>query len=268
MTETFSPVETIIGNPACGLLLLCDHASNGLPPAYGDLGLPPGELSRHIGWDIGAADVTRALAKRFDAPAVMTRFSRLLIDPNRGADDPTLVMRISDGAIVPGNAYVDEAEIERRIGLYWRPYHDAISRGIDAILATGTVPIIFSVHSFTPSWRGTPRPWQVAFLSDKDRRVTERLIAHFRADPALTVGDNEPYDGSLEGDTLYAHATARGLPHVLVEVRQDLIATTQGAEAWAHRLGDSLEPLIADAALRRIEMHGSRSGPVKAANRR
>ena len=119
--SSFAPVETIEGALDGGLIVLCDHASNALPPEYGSLGLPPEQFERHIAYDIGAAAVTRALAARFRAPAVLTRFSRLLIDPNRGADDPTLVMKLSDGAIVPGNLHADGAEVARRVERFWRP---------------------------------------------------------------------------------------------------------------------------------------------------
>ena len=259
MTSVFEPVEILDGDIASGLLLLCDHASNALPPAYGSLGLPEAQLARHIGWDIGAADVTRALAAHFNAPAVLTRFSRLLIDPNRGADDPTLVMRLSDGALVPGNARAGAEEIAARLETYWRPYHSAITAHIDASLARGIAPIVFAVHSFTPIWRGVPRPWQVTLLWDKDPRIAQPLIRHFGADPAITVGDNEPYDGCLEGDTLYMHGTMRGLPHALVELRQDLIATREGARAWAARLADGLAPLLADPAIHHVKLYGSRA---------
>jgi predicted N-formylglutamate amidohydrolase len=123
------------------------------------------------------------------------------------------------------------------------------------------VPIILSVHSFTPVWRGVPRPWHVTLLWDKDPRVAQPMIAAFRKDPALIVGDNEPYDGCLEGDTLYQHATARGLPHALIELRQDLIGDEAGAREWARRTGDTLVPLLADTGLRRVAHYGSRAGP-------
>jgi predicted N-formylglutamate amidohydrolase len=257
---SFDPVETVPGRPESGLLLLCDHASNALPPAYGTLGLPAAELARHIGWDIGAAATTRALAEKFAAPAILTRFSRLLIDPNRGPDDPTLVMRLSDGSLVPGNARIGRDEIERRLKLYHEPYHAAIRAALDDLLHRQVVPIVFSVHSFTPIWRGVPRPWQVTFLWDKDPRVARPMIAALRQDPSLIVGDNQPYDGCLEGDTLYRHATARGLPHVLVELRQDLVASRAGALGWAARLAAALAPLLADPSIRRIQHFGSRAG--------
>lgn len=261
VTALFEPVETLRGDPACGLLLLCDHASNALPAEYGSLGLPQSELARHIGWDIGAAEVTRALAARFGAPAILTRYSRLLVDPNRGPDDPTLVMRLSDGALVPGNARVDEAETAHRIATFHEPYHRAIEAQIDATLAQGIVPVVFAVHSFTPVWRGASRPWHVTLLWDLDPRIARPMIEAFRRDPALVVGDNEPYDGCLEGDTLYRHATMRGLPHALIELRQDLVADRAGVADWANRVGDALVPLLADGSIRRVEHHGSRAGP-------
>src|SRR5271165_4760027 len=154
-------VEWISGRLDAGVLFICDHASNAVPEGYGALGLPPAEFERHIAYDIGAAAVTRRLAELIGAPAILSRFSRLLIDPNRGADDPTLVMRLSDGAIIPGNAAISEAEIERRLALYWRPYRDAISQSVEAMMKSGRIPAILSIHSFTPTWRGSPRPWEV-----------------------------------------------------------------------------------------------------------
>jgi predicted N-formylglutamate amidohydrolase len=252
-------VEIVPGDRSCGLLLLCDHASNRLPPEYGSLGLAPSELSRHIAWDIGAAEVTRDLAARFGAPAILTRYSRILIDPNRGADDPTLVMRISDGALVPGNARADAVEIAARIERYHAPYHAAIRQEIDSTLASSVVPVVFAVHSFTPIWRGVQRPWHVTLLWDKDPRVAQLMIDRFRRDPALIVGDNEPYDGALEGDTLYQHATIRGLPHALIELRQDLVGDRLGAREWAERVQDALAPCLDDPAVRRIQHFGSRA---------
>ncbi len=255
----FEPVERIAGDPASGPLLLCDHASNALPAEFGSLGLPEHELARHIGYDIGAAALTRALAGAFGAPAILTRYSRLLIDPNRGADDPTLVMRLSDGALIPGNARIDAAGIAERTRRFHAPYHAAIAAALDETLAAGIVPIVFAVHSFTPVWRGLRRPWQVALLWDKDPRVAGPMIADFRRDPGLVVGDNEPYDGSLKGDTLYRHGTARGLPHALIEVRQDLIGTGEGVADWTGRIAAALRPLLADAGVRRIAHFGSRA---------
>ncbi len=255
----FQPVERIEGGPDNGLLLICDHASNALPPEYGSLGLPAEAFARHIAYDIGAAGVTRRLARLLHAPAVLSTFSRLLIDPNRGADDPTLVMRLSDGALIPGNARIDAAEIRRRRETYWRPYRDAIAREIDAMLAAQVTPAIVSIHSFTPVWKGAARPWHVSLLWDVDARLARPLIDSLRTERDLVVGDNEPYDGALEGDTMYDLGTKRGLPHVLIELRQDLIADEAGQIAWAETLARVLKPILAEPDLRRIVLHETRT---------
>jgi len=259
-TGDFEPVERIDGRADAGALVLCDHARNAFPPQYGTLGLPREALERHIAYDIGGAWLARRLAARLDAPALLSTFSRLLIDPNRGADDPTLVMRYSDGAIVPGNARVDEAEIDRRIRLYWRPYRDAVQAQTEAMLATGKPPAIVSVHTFTPSWRGVPRPWKVGVLWDADPRFPSALLAAL-AEGGLAsheIGDNEPYDGGLQGDTIDAVATARGLSNVLIEVRQDLVATQSEAEAWADRLADMIARALQTPGVREPRNFGSR----------
>ena len=149
------------------LLLLCDHASNALPAAYGALGLEPRLFETHIAYDIGAAHLTRTLAASYGAPAVLGRWSRLLIDLNRGRDDPTLVMKLSDGSLIPGNAAADAAEVQKRIREFHAPYHAAITREIDRLAA----PVLVSFHSFTPAWKGRPRPWQVGVLWDRDGRL-------------------------------------------------------------------------------------------------
>jgi predicted N-formylglutamate amidohydrolase len=263
VTADFPPFRTIAGDPASGLLILCDHAENRLPAEYGDLGLPPAEFRRHIAYDPGAAAVTVSLARRLGAPAVLSTFSRLLIDANRGEDDPTLVMRLSDGALIPGNAGIDAAEKERRIARFHAPYHAAVAAAVKAGLATGHPPAILSMHSFTPVWRGKMRPWHASILWDVDPRFAVPLIEALRADSELIVGDNEPYSGALTNDTMYRHATRRGLAHALVEIRQDLIGDEAGAEAWAERL----EPLVArlnrEPDLHVIRHFGSRSGPVE-----
>jgi predicted N-formylglutamate amidohydrolase len=244
----FSPVETIAGPLDAGVLLICDHASNALPQGYDALGLSAAALARHIAYDIGAAALTRALAARLNSPAVLSTFSRLLIDPNRGVDDPTLVMRYSDGAIVPGNARVDAAEIALRRARYWAPYREAVSATVEAMLATGEPPALISIHSFTPVWRGTPRRWKVGVLWDVDARVPAPLIAALANEADLQadgIGDNEPYDGALAGDTIDSIATARGLANALIEVRQDLIGDPDGVLAWADRLARLLAPILA-----------------------
>ena len=253
------PVERIAGRSDAGVLFLCDHASNAIPAPYGLLGLPPAALERHIAYDIGAADMTRRLAAQFAAPALLTTFSRLLIDPNRGADDPTLVMRLSDGSLVPGNARIGAAEIEDRRRRYWAPYRDAIAETIETMLATGEIPAIISIHTFTATWKAQPRPWQIGILWDSDARLAAPLIQALAA-AGITVGDNEPYDGALEGDTLDAEVTRRGLAGLLVETRQDLVASREAAFAWADRIAGVLGPLLAQPALRQIAFMPSRTG--------
>ncbi|KMO35271.1 N-formylglutamate amidohydrolase [Methylobacterium variabile] len=242
------PVETIPGDPACGLLLLCDHASNAVPPDLDHLGVAAPHFERHIAYDIGAAAVTRALARRLGAPALLTTFSRLIIDPNRGRTDPTLVMRLSDGAVVPGNARIGPEGVAERLARFYDPYDRAIDEAVAAAFAAGAPPAIVTVHSFTPAWRGVARPWHVGILWDRDDRLAGPLIAALRADPArFTVGDNQPYGGGLPGDTIDRHAMARGLPNALIEIRQDLIGDEAGAEDWAARFSALLGPLVARA---------------------
>lgn len=260
--EGFFPFAMVEGDPAAGLVLICDHAENRLPSRYGTLGLGPDALLRHISWDPGARAVTLSLARRLGAPAILSRFSRLLIDPNRGRDDPTLIMRLSDRTVIPGNLGIDAREREERIARYYQPYDDAIGRAIGLALATGVAPAVVSIHSFTPVWRGRGRPWQVGVLWDADPRLAQPLIERLRADGDLVVGDNEPYSGALSGDTLYRHATRRGLAHALIELRQDLISDENGVEAWAARLAAVLAELNRQPALREICHFGSRTGPV------
>tara|TARA_R110000868_G_scaffold99983_9_gene274902 strand:- start:6835 stop:7710 length:876 start_codon:yes stop_codon:yes gene_type:complete len=236
--------DIVEGNWNGGILLLCDHARNAIPPHYDNLGLPASELKRHIAYDIGMDTLTRRLARLLDVPAVLSTYSRLLIDPNRGEDDPTVLMRLSDGAVVPGNRHADAAEKEHRLALYHRPYHQAITVSIDHMMASGQSPVLISLHSFTPIWRGFARPWHAGVLWDKDDRATKSLIAALKEGGDLIVGDNEPYTGALTGDTMNRHGTQRGLSHALLELRQDLVDSEAGIELWAQRLAPILEQLL------------------------
>ena len=264
VVDDFPPFELVDGDPAAGALILCDHADNRLPREYGDLGLPAAELRRHIAYDPGAAAVTRSLARRLGAPAVLSTFSRLLIDPNRGEDDPTLIMRLSDGALVPGNAVVQAGERARRIARFHAPYHAAIDAAIERALVSGMPPVIVSVHSFTPVWRGAVRRWHAGVLWDRDPRIALPLIAALREEGDLVVGDNEPYAGALANDCMYRHASRRGLAHGLVEIRQDLIGETAGAEAWAARLARIVSDLNRLAGVHAIRRYGSNAGGLDA----
>ncbi|HEY5338559.1 MAG TPA: DUF1244 domain-containing protein [Rhizomicrobium sp.] len=224
------------------ILFLCDHASNAMPEAYGNLGLEEGAFAAHIASDIGAATVTRALAAAYGATAILARWSRLLIDLNRGADDPTLVMKLSDGRIIPGNRDAGDEEVAHRLAQFYRPYHAAITSEIAAMREMGTVPILISMHSFTPVWKGSKRPWDIGVLWDRDGRLAFPLMAALQR-AGFVVGDNEPYRGELEGDCMYVHGSLTGLPHVLIEMRQDLVATPDAAEKFAARL----KPVIGEA---------------------
>ncbi|MGH1417295.1 MAG: N-formylglutamate amidohydrolase [Hyphomicrobiaceae bacterium] len=235
--------EIVPGRADAGLIILCDHASNTLPDEYGTLGLDPKQLERHIAYDIGCEGVSRTLAKMLNAPAILTRYSRLLIDPNRGEDDPTLIMRISDGAVVPGNRHICSVERDKRLNTYYRPYHQAIDALIDQCQATGVTPTLFSIHSFTENWRGYSRPWHVGILWDQDARLAKPLLDVLAAQTDLVVGDNEPYSGEMHGDCMWQHGTCRNLPHAIVELRQDLIGSIDGQNHWATRLAQALRQL-------------------------
>jgi predicted N-formylglutamate amidohydrolase len=240
------PVEFWRGGGAAPLLITCDHAGNRVPRAHGDLGLTREELSRHIGRDIGAAEVSRRLAERLDAPAVLAGYSRLVVDCNREPDDPTSIPETSDGVAIPGNRGLSPQARHARHADIFVPYHAAITAWLEARLARGVVPAVLSVHSFTPVMGGTQRPWHVGILWDADPRIPVPLLESLRADPALVVGDNEPYSARVPpGYTDRHHAVARGLPHVAIELRQDLIADDRGAARWAEILGAALAPILA-----------------------
>jgi predicted N-formylglutamate amidohydrolase len=248
MTENACEAIAGRGDGGSPLLFLCDHASNALPPGFAMLGLEPALFATHIAYDIGAAALTRALATAYGAPALLGAWSRLLIDLNRGADDPTLVMKLSDGSIIPGNRNGDGAEVTRRIAAWHAPYHAAIAAELDRMgQENNRSAVVISIHSFTPSWKGHPRPWQVGILYDRDARLAVPLMARL-SEAGFIVGDNEPYTGALEGDTLYQHGTLRGLPHVLIEIRQDLIDSDAAAQAFALRLKPILDSALADMA--------------------
>jgi len=255
----FQPFEIIPGDPSRSLVILADHAMNRLPAEYGDLGLSAEAFTRHIAYDIGVEDVTRGLCARLGIPAVLGCFSRLLIDPNRGEDDPTLIMKLSDGMVIPANHPLSAEERERRLNLYHRPYHDTVSTVIaETWRKSGKAPLVISLHSFTHAWKGVDRPWHAGVLWDTDPRAALLLIEKLSADPALIVGDNEPYDGALRGDTMHRHCSMTGIAHGLLEIRQDLIADKAGVESWIDRLAPILASLTGQPELHEIELHGSR----------
>lgn len=244
------PVTVLNPQGRSPLLLVCDHASAAVPRSLDRLGLEEAQFGRHIAYDIGAADLTRRLSERFDAVAVLSGYSRLIVDPNRDLNDPTAMPVVSDDVVIPANRAIDHAEAQRRIDAIFTPYHEAVAAEVARKREAGTVPAMVSVHSFTPAMRGVARPWHIGVLWDRDPRIAVPLIGRLRADGRWVVGDNEPYSGRTTlGGTVETHATPAGLPNVLLEVRQDLIADPAGVELWARVIGDALEPILADPAL-------------------
>lgn len=248
------PAPFLLLNPEgrAELLLICDHAGQAVPASLGRLGLDEAVLARHIGWDIGAGAVTQRLAERLGAPAVLSSYSRLVIDCNRALDDPTSIPTISDGQVVPGNQELSAADKQARAEACFWPYHRALEAQLERAAGLGIVPAVISIHSFTPQMRGFDRPWHVGILWDRDPRMPVPLIAALSERVGLVVGDNQPYSArDPEGFTLRHHAVPRGLPHVLIELRQDEIATEAGADRFADHLEAALAPILADPLLYR-----------------
>lgn len=236
---TYSAFHTHGADRVGRWLITCDHASNTVPMDIngGNLGLDPIDMNRHIAYDIGALGVTRALADALNCPAISSNFSRLVIDPNRGMDDPTLLMRLYDGTIIPANRAADHAERQRRIDLCWQPYHTALTK-----LAQRPETAIVSIHSFTPQLKGrAKRPWEIGVLYAHDDRLANPLMDILRVTLDTPIGNNEPYAGHLPGDAVDQHALKHGRPNVLIEIRNDLIETPHSQQKWATLLAPLLE---------------------------
>ncbi|MEJ2516196.1 MAG: N-formylglutamate amidohydrolase [Gammaproteobacteria bacterium] len=230
-------------------LVVCDHASRRIPAALNNLGLDELALGRHIASDIGAAEVAERLAKRIDAPAVLAGYSRLVVDCNRQLQDPTSILAVSDGEFIPGNHGLSAEQKQERIRQFFDPYHDAIRRRIGSFERRGVTPALIAVHSFTPVFQETHRPWQVGILWDTDPRIPVPLMEGL-AERGVVVGDNEPYSGKAPSDfTIDHHAEAAGLPHVSIEVRQDLVEQPEGARRWGQLLADVLQPILSNPEL-------------------
>lgn len=239
--------EALNTTATSNVLVLCDHASNCVPSSVngGSLGISEPDMNRHIAFDIGARETALLIAEALKAPMLASRFSRLVIDPNRGEDDPTILMKIYDHTIVEGNRFANAAEKQRRIEAYHRPYHAAIDAALARVTSRGETPVMISIHSYTPQLNGRPkRPWHIGVLWDDDARIPVPLMAKLRENPEIVVGDNEPYSGELRGDTMYFHATKNGHPHVLIELRHDLIDTPNGQAKWAAILAKPLKDII------------------------
>jgi predicted N-formylglutamate amidohydrolase len=229
-------------------LLTCDHARNTVPAEVngGTLGIAPEDMERHIAYDVGGEGLTLALADLMDAPAICSNFSRLVIDPNRGEDDPTLIMKLYDGTIIPANRHVCADETERRLNAYHRPYHAALGE----LAARRDDTVIVAIHTFTPQLRDrAPRPWHVGILYGHDERFTRPFLDRLHKLGDVCVGENEPYGGHLEGDSIARHALAEGRLNVLIELRNDLVRTPEQQRHWAERLAPVLEQTLAETGL-------------------
>lgn len=247
------PVEIFNEGAAGSLLVVCDHAGRLVPRRLRDLGLDQAAFDRHIAWDIGAADVARRLALRLDAPLVLSVYSRLVIDMNRRPNDATAISAESDGTRVPGNLDLPPAAWAARVAALHEPYHAAIAARLARLTQRGLIPVVLSIHSFTPVFKGFERPWHLGVLWNRDARLARPLMERLRGLAGIVVGDNQPYSGQDQhGYTMPRHAEAAGLPHALIEIRQDLIDTHHGADEWSEKLYGVLAALLADPALRRI----------------
>ena len=223
-------------------LVICDHASNNIPLEYDNLGISKKDLESHRAFDLGASEVAIELSSLLSCSLVMANFSRLLNDPNRGKDDPTLIPKLSEGKIIKGNINIsmseDDIERSKRILGFYLPYHRQINGFINKSLDNGKIPKILSIHSFTPIWKGKKREIDIGILWDKDDRLSKIFLNSLKN---IKLGHNKPYSGRLKNDTLYKHATSYGIPHVLIELRQDLLKKEKDKLQWAKKIHNVLK---------------------------
>ena len=241
------PPAFAIVNPAgrSRFILTCDHASASIPRRLGTLGLQPKDRLRHIAWDIGAAEVARRLSSKLDAPLILPGYSRLVVDCNRPLAVADAIAERSEDTDIPGNIGISVEERAARAETFYWPYHDSLHRLVESRVRGSAVPVLVCVHSFTPVYRGVSRRWHIGVNYRVDARVAALALAALRREADLIVGENEPYEVSLDGDyTAPVHAERRGMPHVLFEIRQDLVASEAGIEAWAERLAAALRPAL------------------------
>lgn len=240
-TDWPEAVEVLNENGCSQIVLLCEHASNHMPREYAWLGLDERHRRRHIAWDIGAAEVTRRLAARLDAPAFFSTYSRLLIDLNRPPETPDSIPLYSEGTHIPGNAGIAPAERARRIERIFAPFHERVAAHLDRRAAAGRTTQIVTIHSFTPVFLGVRRPWHAGVLFGGASDLAETILQGLRADPSLSVAPNQPYVISRDSDyAVPVHGDDRGIPAVLIEIRQDLISDEAGVAEWTDRLAAAL----------------------------
>ena len=243
------PAPVSVYNPEgrSRFLLIADHAGNVIPRALGRLGVAEADLRRHIAWDIGIAGCGRMLAEMLDATLIQQTYSRLVIDCNRPLDAASSIPAISERTAIPGNVGLDETKRAARASAIFRPYHQRIEAELDRRKQAERPVAVVALHSFTPVFMDEVRPWHAAVLYNRDPRFAHRLMALLNAEQEFTIGDNAPYQVTDASDyTIPVHAERRGLHHVLIEIRQDLIAEETGQAQWAARLARLL-PLAHDA---------------------
>jgi predicted N-formylglutamate amidohydrolase len=234
-----SPVTILNPLGASPFVLVCEHASNFIPARHGRLGLPEAELVRHIAWDVGAADLTRALVSRLDAPAFLAGVSRLLIDCNRPLTSSTSIPEVSERPI-PGNQNLDATERRARARAWFEPFHTAISKHLDGRAALNRPTAVIGVHSFTPVFKGVRRPMHAGILFGASSTIGHATIADLGRDGNLVVVENAPYVIDADDWTIPTHADGRSLPGVLIEIRHDELANPSLIDAWADRLTRAL----------------------------
>jgi predicted N-formylglutamate amidohydrolase len=244
-----APVTVHRAEASSPLLLVADHAGNLMPRALGRVGLAEAECRRHIAWDIGIGGLGPMLADAIDATLIRQNYSRLVIDCNRPPGVPASIPELSEFTPIPGNVGLSEAQKSARENEIFRPYHRRIESELDRRRGAGRPAALIALHSFTPVFKKTARPWHAAVLYHRDPRLSRRIAALLGEDAALVIGDNEPYSVSDTTDyTIPVHGERRGLHHCLIEIRQDLIADETGQRAWALRLARILPAAYAEAA--------------------
>jgi predicted N-formylglutamate amidohydrolase len=232
--DEMPPVTVRNADGRSPFLLVADHAGNAIPRLLGSLGLSETDRRRHIAWDIGIGAVSAMLADALDAMLIQQNYSRLVIDCNRTPGSPSSILEISEATPVPGNVGLSESEKAARARDIFRPYHDRIEAELERRRETGQPVALISMHSFTPVYHGAARPWHAGVLTQRDRRLADLLLPLLRREAGLVVGDNEPYDVTDATDyTIPVHGERRGLPHVAIEIRQDLIADAKGQRDWS-----------------------------------
>jgi predicted N-formylglutamate amidohydrolase len=232
-----APATVHNGNGKSPFLIVADHAGNCLPRALHGLGVSESEYERHIAWDIGIAAVSCLLADALDATLVQQNYSRLVIDCNRTPGSETSIPEISELTLVPGNIGLTEEQKAVRVRAIFRPYHDQIASELDRRRQARRPSALIAMHSFTPIYKGVARPWHAGVLYNRDPRFAHLLMGLLKREAGLTVGDNEPYSVTDASDyTIPVHGEQRGLHHVAIEIRQDMISDTKGQRAWGGML--------------------------------